>query len=515
MIALVLHAHLPWVAEAAPWTDTERWFHEALWECYLPLFRWLRERAPKATLSVSPTLRAMLHDATLRARSREHFAVVAELNQRVAPNEALRDHYATRLEDAASELGGELPAHITTSLTHAFLPGLDPVDGIRPQIELASPGHALWLPECALSPAVERALVQADVAMTVVDEHALALAEPRVEGPRLVTPNGLVCLARSRSLGHRVWSSEVGFPGHPDYREFYRDVGFDQPPEVLEPLGARSMTGLKYHRITGAGLGNEALYEPHRAMARAALHAEELVDAIDGDAVLAFDAELFGHWWHEGLAFLDALVERVPLVGLDEMVTGRLPVARPAPSTWGRGGFGADWVNPKTAPWWRRIHRAHRELVAAVRRHRDLAGQRGMALDAAIEATLLAQASDWLFMLTHDRHAAYAETRLRGHLDEAARLLALADGAGAPVARRITRGIASHTLRASVRAPFPGSARTATSPPSTAATRHRRVRARLGLGPRRRRVVPGALESVSALHARRCRLQRLCQRRPR
>ena len=44
-------------------------------------------------------------------------------------------------------------------------------------------------------------------------------------------------------------------PGHPEYRDFYRDIGFDLSRKYLGPqflpAGKRKHTGIKYHRITG------------------------------------------------------------------------------------------------------------------------------------------------------------------------------------------------------------------------------------------------------------------------
>ncbi|MGH7272315.1 MAG: DUF1957 domain-containing protein, partial [Polyangiaceae bacterium] len=77
-IAMVLHAHLPFVRhpEHARHLE-ERWFYEALIECYLPLLdafdRLEQDGVPFAlTMSVTPPLAAMLKDELLRQRFHEH-----------------------------------------------------------------------------------------------------------------------------------------------------------------------------------------------------------------------------------------------------------------------------------------------------------------------------------------------------------------------------------------------------------------------------------------------------------
>ena len=53
----------------------------------------------------------------------------------------------------------------------------------------------------------------------------------------------------------QVWSSIDGYPGDFNYREFYRDIGYDTDYDYNKPYiahnGVRVHTGIKYHRITG------------------------------------------------------------------------------------------------------------------------------------------------------------------------------------------------------------------------------------------------------------------------
>jgi 1,4-alpha-glucan branching enzyme len=358
-VAIVLHAHLPWVRHpehARPLE--ERWLHEALWESYLPLLDVLDRlaadgvEAPLA-ISVSPTLAAMLADPLLRARFVEHLDRLSRLAQReaarVEADPALRvvvAHYRDRLEAAHAtweRIGGDvlgaLVRHeerggvelLTTGVTHGYLPSLR-APSVRAQLRLglaafaALGGHAprgFWLPECAYDPSFGEDLGKAGIRYTILDAHGLELATPRpphgTSAP-VLGPGGVAFFARDPDASHEVWSREHGYPGDPCYRDFYRDIGFDLPEEALAgevgPYGARVATGLKYHRITGPG-PDKAPWDPAAAEAMARAHAAHFVEAraerlatLRGPRpapilVAPYDAELFGHWWFEGPIFLE------------------------------------------------------------------------------------------------------------------------------------------------------------------------------------------------------------------
>ena len=479
--ALVLHAHLPWVRGAEPWTMGERWLHEALWECYLPLLDLLDELAADraralVTVSVSPTLAAMFRDPELGRRFEAHLNALVELNDRqrqpeLAPAVA---HHAERLEQAraswerhAGDLLGALRAHqrsghlelMTSAASHAYLPGLAVVPhAAEAQLALGRRSFArlvgnepagVWLPECGYDEAVDLAVACSGYQHTVVDHHGVAFAWPRVpEGSAVVSPNGVVCIPRDRATARLVWSRTDGYPGHPHYREFYRDVGFDRPASELGPFGADTMTGLKYQRITARGGSRKEPYDPGAAREQADAHAADFVAQLEARAragetmvVAAYDAELFGHWWFEGPRFLRSMLRRVGKsdllspTTLSRLARSRLPIAQPAASSWGRGGFGQVWLGERAAPHWRHLHAGHRE-IAALARDGVEGTWRSRALEEAVREMLLAEASDWLFMIDGDELTAYGEERLRGHLERARAFSAIARGEREPTAEQ-------------------------------------------------------------------------------
>ena len=188
--------------------------------------------------------------------------------------------------------------------------------------------RGIWLPECAYAEGVEKVLQEANLRWFITDTHGLLNAEPRprygVFAP-VFTPDGLAAFARDLDSSKRVWSKTEGYPGDPRYRDFYRDIGFDLEFDYVKPHlpspEHRGFTGIKYFRITG-GTADKQVYDAAAAQ-QAAGHAQHFLEArvaqIERLAglmdrpplVLApYDAELFGHWWHEGPEFLDLLVRK-------------------------------------------------------------------------------------------------------------------------------------------------------------------------------------------------------------
>lgn len=489
-VALVLHAHLPYVRHPEHARSLEeRWLFEALWECYLPLLGVLERLAADRvlaplTVSVSPSLLAMLRDELLLRRFEDHLRRLTALAARIEARFAgsgfahAAAFYRARLADAASAwaaLGGDVPGALvrharagrvellTTAATHAYLPGLLPTPAsIRAQLRLGRRAFAaltgapeprgFWLPECAYAPPIDAELAAAGVRFTVLDAHALTLAAPPASAGAAVpvlSPSGVACFGRDRDSAREVWSRDAGYPGHPAYREFYRDVGLDLPERELEgeigPDGVRLMTGLKLHRVTGPG-PDKAPYDPARASAQARAHAaafvarrEAALASIRGAAappilVAPYDAELFGHWWLEGPEFLEhalrglAASARAVPIALGAYLERHPPaeVVEPAASTWGEGGFGAFWTGPSAARLWRHAHHAERAVLDALSRRRDAGGLPGRALDQAIRELLLLQSSDWAFMMSAGEMVSYAEARARAHAARARRLAGLA-----------------------------------------------------------------------------------------
>jgi 1,4-alpha-glucan branching enzyme len=176
--------------------------------------------------------------------------------------------------------------------------------------------RGIWLPECAYYQGLERMIADAGLRYMITDAHGLLYAKPR---PRygmyapIFTETGVAVFGRDHESSQQVWSAEVGYPGDPVYREFYKDLGYEADYEYIKPYimpnGQRKNTGIKYHRITGRNLdlGQKQLYDPYWAREKAAEHAGnfmfnrqrqiEYLYSVMGRpplVVAPYDAELFG-----------------------------------------------------------------------------------------------------------------------------------------------------------------------------------------------------------------------------
>src|SRR3569832_1082033 len=137
---------------------------------------------------------------------------------------------------------------ITSTATHAFFPLLDRNwAAMRAQVHTAadlSERHfgrrtrGMWLGECGYVPGVDELLREAAVRYFLVDTHALLYADRQpIYGPYapVYCPSGVAAFARDTESSQQVWSAAEGYPGDPHYRDFYRDIGFDLPMEVVAP----------------------------------------------------------------------------------------------------------------------------------------------------------------------------------------------------------------------------------------------------------------------------------------
>jgi 1,4-alpha-glucan branching enzyme len=240
-----------------------------------------------------------------------------------------------------------------------------------------------------------------------------------------------------------VWSSECGYPGDPLYREFYRDLGYDGHYDYvrafLHPDGIRRNLGLKYHRITGkVGLHEKLPYAPAPAHKQAMEHAEDFianrirqVQYLKGllgkppVVVSPYDAELFGHWWYEGPQFIESMMRACarsehlrPVTAGEYLVENPVnQVVTPSASSWGDAGYNGVWLNPGNDWIYRHLHMAEERMVECAQRFPDADGDLGRALKQMARELLLAQSSDWAFIMTTGTTVPYAQRRVKDHIN--------------------------------------------------------------------------------------------------
>lgn len=478
-LSLVLHAHLPYVRhpEHEHFLE-ENWLYEAITETYLPLLRmfrgWQRDgiRAQLA-MTMSPTLCAMLQDDLLRGRYERHLDALIDLaekeTQRTRLDKALHPlaemyfHEFTAARELWRECNGDLIQAfgaaqesgqveiITCAATHALLPLLaSQPELVRGQI-LTGRDHyrscfgrdprGIWLPECAYEPAVDAALQEAGIRWFITEAHGVLHADPRPQygifAP-ILTPGGIAVFGRDLDSARQVWSRNEGYPGDPRYRDFYKDIAFELDYDYLKPYlpaPQRTFTGIKYFRISGGE--DKEVYDRKSALEAVRGHAghflssrikhtQEAEKVMERPPVLLapYDAELFGHWWYEGPDFLDQVGrlaserEELRMVSpgayLQENRTHQ--VARPAPSSWGEEGYWKVWLNETNRWIFPHLNIAGERMIAMARANPNPDPLRKRALQQAARELLLAQSSDWPFILRTKTSPDYARRRVSDHL---------------------------------------------------------------------------------------------------
>ncbi|MEZ4377275.1 MAG: 1,4-alpha-glucan branching protein domain-containing protein [Gemmatimonadales bacterium] len=372
---------------------------------------------------------------------------------------------------------------ITSGATHGFMPLLARDESIRFQFLLGRAEHlrhfgelprGVWVPECAYRPAgpwqpwpsapasrhrvgIEDHLRHAGLRWFVVDAHlaragaawelyekkALRPADDDSEcspyrawevGERPPRSRPVHVVVRDPETTAQVWSRHGGYPGDARYLEFHK---------------IRYPGGLKLWRVTDpqADLGAKEAYEPDRAREAAAQHAAHFRTVLDrvaaaaaaGDAAIVapFDTELFGHWWFEGLDFLADLYRQ--LAGDADMaaVSGTELLETDPPTTaiqlragsWGANGDFSKWLNDETAWTWERLWPLEERFWnAAPGALAD--GGLNAVLEQAARELLLAQSSDWQFIISTGAAGDYASRRFVEHCNALAELLPALEGWG-------------------------------------------------------------------------------------
>src|SRR6266699_1922495 len=483
-LALILHAHLPFVRHPEHEHFLEEdWFFEAVTESYIPLLRLMQrlrgDDVPfKLTMSLTPTLCAMLQDQLLRERYMRHLDLLIDLTgreqKRNCNHPQLReladfyfelfsenrhffvDEWKCDLLSIVRELRdtGALEI-IASAATHGLLPIIQQqsVQAARVQVLIgrdvcidvfdAEP-TGFWLPECAYVRGLDPILQGANIRWFVLDGHGLLFGTPRpcrsIYAP-CFTPAGPAAFARDPHASRQVWSAHEGYPGDPAYREFYRAIGFDLPMEHLGSIarGTRKFSGVKYHRITGRG-GEKQLYDrtaAENATARHAIHFLEQCHqqirnigevGFEPIIVAPFDAELFGHWWFEGPIFLEQFIRHAAnerdfrLTTPNEYLAAHSTqqIVEPAASTWGENGHLAVWLDSSNAWIYPQLNAAALRMCKIAGRYAAGGSNMTDACDRVLKQLarelLLAQSSDWAFLMKTGTAREYATQRTIDHL---------------------------------------------------------------------------------------------------
>ncbi len=383
---------------------------------------------------------------------------------------------------------------ITCGATHGYFPLLGTDSSIRAQVKTGVETHlrffgrkprGIWLPECGYRPAgpwqfpvslngsgpahgkkfyragVEQILAEYGIEFFFVDTHLvdtstrftpyewLAGGVPRAmetaednSKKNLYRPyyadgpdhSGHVAFfTRDPRTGIQVWSGDHGYPGDANYLEFHKK---------------RWPGGNRYWRITGprTDLGFKQPYDPAIALQKTKEHARHFAqitaDALaqhgqegPGAPVLTapFDAELFGHWWFEGVEWLKNVAlefaspeSRIKLISGAEYLDRFPPAAYVAlpEGSWGAESNNSVWLNENTAWTWKHIYPAEMAVQQMAQSRLWLGNEAATRLAKQLcRELLLLESSDWQFLITTKSARDYAEKRFNTHLEQFRALL--------------------------------------------------------------------------------------------
>ncbi|WP_328646445.1 glycoside hydrolase family 57 protein [Amycolatopsis sp. NBC_00348] len=452
---LVLHSHLPWLPHHGTWPVGEEWLYQAWAHSYLPMVDLLERFAAEGrrdvlTLGMTPVLAAQLDDPysirachdwlghwQLRAqhastlwRGDPILRELAAAEHRTAVRAA--EELGTRWRHGFSPILRSLVDNSTIEvlggpLAHPFQPLLEPrvrefalnAGLADTALRIGSRPEGIWAPECGYAPGLENDYAAAGVRRFMVDGPSL---RGETWAARPVGDSDVLAFGRDLEVTYRVWSPKAGYPGHAAYRDFHTWAH-----EV----------GLKASRVTGKTVepADKAPYDPSLAADVLGLHVKDFVDTVvtrlrslkaqhgrESLVVAAYDTELFGHWWHEGPAWLEGVLRALPEAGVrvttlkGALEAGHVgpPIDLPA-SSWGSGKDWRVWdgeqvkdmVEANTALQERLL-----DLVAGL----DTTARDTVA-DQAVAEAMLALESDWAFMVTKDSAADYARRRAAVHTE--------------------------------------------------------------------------------------------------
>ena len=372
---------------------------------------------------------------------------------------------------------------LTSAATHAYLPLLGRDSSVYGQLKTGAaayrrhfgrPPRSIWLPECGYRPAIyagegsrsylkpglECFLAGLGINLFFAETHTIEGGEPvgkatgsiigpygdiprryalpqnQTEEPTLKTtflpywvkstePAAEVAvIGRNNRTGMQVWSAGWGYPGDFDYREFHKKDG---------------VSGLQYWRVTNANrnLGDKDYCHPDWAAGKIRQHAGHYVSLVTemindfynqnrkfGIIAAAYDTELFGHWWFEGITWLKEVLKTLAVSDTVELTTAGDYVEKHPPEdvlalkegSWGQAGSHFTWLNTDTAWMWPLIHNAELKMEHLAAKYPDAKGDTARHLNQTARELLLLESSDWPFLITTGQAKEYAIKRFQEHV---------------------------------------------------------------------------------------------------
>ncbi len=481
----MLHGHIPYCRKSGVWPAGEEWLFEAMNETYIPLLLKLRQLLqagirPRIMIGVVPILAEQLADSYMKGRFEEYMGNLikrAEADyqrfQTTPEKRVVADYWVRRFhahlkafqQDFYRDIVGTLRwlqdegaiEVLTSAATHGFLPLLEQDSAVYSQIQVGVETYkkyfnrapkGFWLPECAYRSrewshrahrerkGLDEWLADAGIRYFFVEDIGITRAEfvtnrtgdahpTTYRGYKL--ESGVCVFGRNQATGQQVWSPDKGYPGDSWYQEFHQ-----KDPQ----------SGLHYWRVTGAPA--KVTYDPLKASERVRAHADHFSSLLaselstmaatvtdQGPIIVApYDWELFGHWWHEGVDWIDAVYRRlsseyhetITCATLSEYIDNNqdsFSTIRMKPSTWGLNGDYTVWQNPEHGWLWPYVNASARDLeqiLDGLAKNNYVVNERGKRiLQQMGRELLLMEGSDWPFLLYTKQAKEYSNQRFHNH----------------------------------------------------------------------------------------------------
>lgn len=436
----------------------------------------------KITMSISPTLMEMLEDEYINNRFMKYLTKSIELAEKEIKrtkddkelnkmakfyyerfNELLKTYikYDSRLMNAFKKFDKlNVLEIITCSATHGLLPLLMiNKETVKAQIATAvksytecigHPPKGIWLPECAYTYYIDSIIKEYGLEYFIAENTAILNASPKplygTFSP-IATQSGVSVFGRDIEASQQVWSNVVGYPADVNYREFYRDIGHELDMTYVAPYinqkGIRVDTGMKYYKITG-NTEEKEVYNRKNAIDKVKEHARHFVKSrntqienvykhmnVKPIITCPYDTELFGHWWFEGTNFIKEILKFedekgnkfkfiTPSQYLEE--NPLVQCSMPTPSSWGENGDFSVWLNPSNDWIVRELHRCAESMIELAKSFQNPSRIQKRVLNQASRELMLAEASDWSFIINSNTSVLYATNRVKTHVGRFDRL---------------------------------------------------------------------------------------------
>ncbi|MGB9750546.1 MAG: 1,4-alpha-glucan branching protein domain-containing protein [Caldisericia bacterium] len=475
---IFLHSHLPFSLNKGRWPFGEEWLFEISLSTYLPLLKIFHELKDEniefnLNLGITPVLMDQLKSEYFKEKFLEYIEIKEKnglIDYEKYKNNpkiiSILDYYMSELNDlkklyekinfdivdAFNKLQNEGYIEIGTSaITHAYLPLLKYDESREMQIKngvivykkyINKNPNIIWLPECAYKPGIEKILKETGINFFILNYHSLIEESEEIfrygrKDLKFDLKNKFstlflyetdyepYVLLRNPETSESVWSRDYGYPGDGDYREFHKKS---------------ENSGFQYWKITNknVSLGDKDYYDFRKANEKAKIHALDFKNNLEkiftefnnnynleGLIVAAYDTELFGHWWYEGVQFIKELLKLSSNSDIYKTTTTK-NLIKEAPikkgkfseSSWGLGGYHYTWLNSETMWIWEKIHEIEDKFMNL--KEVDLE-----KLKTLLKEKFLLESSDFPFLVTTSTAKDYAINRFNEHYKK---FLMLLDG---------------------------------------------------------------------------------------